>query len=65
MTFRTKRIRTLDRVRAFLEGNEATDITLLDRQQAYALIEHTLVRLRYHCGLSRAARVWCVGFSPR
>ena len=56
MTFRTHRIRTLDEVRAFLEGNEATDITLHDRRQAYAFIERTLVRFRYHFGLSRAGK---------
>ena len=56
MTLRTERIRSLDDVRAFLEGNEAADITLHDRQQAYAFIERTLVRLRYHFGLSRAGK---------
>ena len=56
MTFRTKRIRTLDEVRAFLEGNEATDITLHDRRQAYAFIERTRSGFRYHFGLSRAGK---------
>ncbi|MDE0074977.1 MAG: hypothetical protein OXR82_01650 [Gammaproteobacteria bacterium] len=63
MTFRTNRIRTLDEVRAFLEGNEATDITLHDRQQAYAFIERTLVRFRYHFGLSRAGKARLHGHS--
>ena len=56
MTLRTERIRSLDDVRAFLEGNEAADITLHDRQQAYAFIERTLVRFRYHFGLPRAGK---------
>ena len=56
VTLRTERIRTLDDVRAFLEGSEAADITLHDRREAYAFIERTLVRFRYHFGLSRAGK---------
>ena len=56
MTLRTERIRTLDDIRAFLEGSEAADITLHDRREAYAFIERTLVRFRYHFGLSRAGK---------
>ncbi len=56
VTLRTERIRTLDDIRAFLEGSEAADITLHDRREAYAFIERTLVRFRYHFGLSRAGK---------
>ena len=56
VTLRTERIRTLDDVRAFLEGSEAADITLHDRREAYAFIERTLVRFRYHFGLSRIGK---------
>ena len=56
MTLRTERIRTLDDIRAFLDGNEAADITPHDREAAYAFIERTLVRFRYHLGLSRVGK---------
>lgn len=45
----------LDDIRAFLDGNEAADITPHDREAAYAFIERALVRLRY-LGLSRAGK---------
>ena len=53
MTLCTERIRTLDDIRAFLEGSETADITPHDRKAAYAFVERTLVRFRYHFGLSR------------
>ena len=56
MTLCTERIRTLDDIRAFLEGSEAADITPHDRKAAYAFVERTLVRFRYHFGLSRAGK---------
>ena len=56
MTLCTERIRTLDDIRAFLDGSEATDITPQDREAAYWFIERTLVRFRYHFGLSRAGK---------
>ena len=56
VTLRTERIRTLDDVRAFLEGSDAADVTLHDRREAYAFIERTLVRFRYHFGLSRVGK---------
>ncbi len=48
MTLRTERIRTLDHVRAFLEGNEPADFGLADRTSAYAFCRRTLVRFEYH-----------------
>ena len=39
VTLRTERIRTLDDIRAFLDGNEAADITPHDREAAYAFGE--------------------------
>ena len=56
MTLCTERIRTLDDIRAFLDGNEAADITPHDREAAYAFIERALVRFKYHFGLSRAGK---------
>ena len=56
MTLCTERIRTLDDIRAFLDGSEAADITPHDREAAYAFIERALVRFKYHFGLSRAGK---------
>ena len=56
MTLCTERIRTLDDIRAFLDGSEAADITPHDREVAYAFIERALVRFKYHFGLSRAGK---------
>jgi len=56
VTLRTERIRTLDDIRAFLGGSEPADITPRDRATAYAFVERTLVRLRYHTGLPRAGK---------
>ena len=56
VTLCTERIRTLDEIRGFLDGNEVADITPHDRKAAYAFIERTLVRFRYHIGLSRAGK---------
>ena len=52
VTLRTERIRTLDEVRAFLEGSEPVDFTLNDRDSAYVFVRRSLERLRYH-GLGR------------
>ena len=52
MTLRTERIRTLDQLRAFLEGNEPADFESTDRTSAYAFVRRTLVRFEYH-GLGR------------
>ena len=56
VTLCTERIRTLDDIRSFLDGNVAADITPRDRKTAYAFVERTLVRFRYHIGLSRAGK---------
>ena len=56
MTLGAERIRTLDDIRAFLDGNVAADITPHDRKAAYAFVERTLVRFRYRFGLSRAGK---------
>ncbi|WP_423928900.1 integrase [Candidatus Palauibacter sp.] len=48
VTLRTERIRTLDEVRAFLEGSEPVDFTLDDRDSAYVFVRRSLERLRYH-----------------
>ena len=48
MTLRTERIRTLDQVRAFLDGNQPADFELTDRTSAYAFVRRTLVRFEYH-----------------
>ncbi len=45
---RTERIRTLDQIRAFLEGNEPADFELTDQPSAYAFVRRTLVRFEYH-----------------
>ena len=46
VTLRTERIRTLDNVRAFLDGSGAVDFRPLDRESAYAFIERKLVGSR-------------------
>ena len=48
MTLRTERIRTLDQVRAFMDGNQPADFELTDRTSAYAFVRRTLVRFEYH-----------------
>ena len=48
MTLRTERIRTLDQVRAFLDGNQPADFELTDRTSAYAFVRRTLARFEYH-----------------
>ena len=46
MTLRTGRIRTLDQIRAFLDGSEPTDFRFAGRDSAYDFVRRTLVRLR-------------------
>jgi hypothetical protein len=47
VTLNTARIKTLDQVRAFLDGGEPLDFAITDRKQAYAWIVETLRRFRY------------------
>ena len=69
MTLRTERIRTLDQMRAFVEGNEPADFEFTDRTSAYAVIRRTLVRFEYHTlrkpdkGLVRRFLEKATGFS--
>ena len=69
MTLRTERIRTLDQMRAFVEGNEPADFEFADRTSAYAVIRRTLVRFEYHTlrkpdkGLVRRFLEKATGFS--
>ena len=48
MTLKTQRVRTLDQVRAFLDGSESVDFADTDREGVYALVRGTLVRLNHH-----------------
>ena len=47
MTLQTERVRTLDHVRAFVEGSEAVDFTEADRESVYEFVRRALVRLDY------------------
>ena len=48
VTLRTERIRTLDEIRAFLDGKEPADFELTDRTSGYAFVRRTLIRFEYH-----------------
>ena len=48
VTLQTQRVRTLEQVRAFLEGSEAVDFVEGDREGVYDLVRRTLVKLGYH-----------------
>ena len=48
MTLQTQPVRTLEQVRAFVEGSESVDFAEGDREGAYALVRRTLVQLGYH-----------------
>ena len=51
VTLHTERVRTLEEVRAFVEGSEAVDFAVSDREGTYRLIRRTLVQLEYpHLG---------------
>ena len=52
VTLRTERIRTLDQIRAFLDGSEPTDFRFAGRDSAYDFVRRTLVRFEFH-GLKR------------
>ena len=47
-TLQTQRVRSLEPVRAFLEGSEAVDFIKGDREGVDDLVRRTLVRLGYH-----------------
>ena len=47
VTLQTERVRTLEQVRAFVEGSEAVDFTGADRESVYEFVRRTLVRLGY------------------
>ena len=55
VTLQTERIRTLDEVRAFVEGNEPVDFELADRESAYGFVRRTLAHFGYH-GQGKAAK---------
>lgn len=48
VTLQTERVRTLDQVRAFVEGSEAVDFAGGEREGVYTLVRRTLVKLDYH-----------------
>ena len=47
VALQTERIRTVDQVRAFLEGSEPVDYFPQDRDDAYEFVRRTLVRVGY------------------
>jgi len=47
VTLHTERVRTLEQVRAFVEGSEAVDFAGIDRAGICRLIRRALVRLEY------------------
>ena len=55
MTLQTERLRTMEQLRAFVEGAEAVDYQPKDRAAAYELVRRALVRFDYH-RLGRADR---------
>ena len=57
VTLQTERVRTLDQVRAFVEGSEAVDFTGADRESVYEFVRRTLVRLSYE-RLGKPTRGW-------
>ena len=70
MTLQTERLRTMEQIRAFVEGCESVDYKPQDRAGAYAFVRRTLVRFDY-ARLGRADRGWVrayigkvCGFSP-
>ena len=53
VTLQTERIRTLDQMRAFVEGSEAVDFTGTDRESVYEFVRQALVRMDY-AGLGKS-----------
>ena len=70
MTLQTARLRTMEQVRAFVEGSEPVDYKPLDRASSYAFVRGALARFDYHLlgradrGLVRAYIRKVCGFSP-
>ena len=69
VTLQTERIRTLEEVRAFVDGNEPVDFELADRESAYGFVRRTLAQFGYHAqgrvakGLLRAYILKATGLS--
>ena len=55
MTLQTERLRSMEQLRAFVEGSEPVDYEPKDRAAAYELVRRTLARFDYHL-LGRADR---------
>ena len=55
MTLQTERLRTVEQIRGFLDGNGEVGFTPLDRDEAYGFVRRTLVRLDYDA-LGRAGK---------
>ena len=53
VTLQTERVRTLDQVRAFVEGSKAVDFTGADRESVYEFVRRALVRMDY-AGLGKS-----------
>ena len=47
VTLQTERVRTLDQVRAFVEGSEAVDFAGAERESVYEFVRRALVRSGY------------------
>ena len=47
MDIQTRRLRTMEQLRAFVEGNEAVDFQPRDRDEAYGFVRDTLDRFGY------------------
>ena len=60
MTLHTDRLRTLQHVREFLEGNQEVDLVVATRAAAYGFIEQTLGRFDYvHQGKAEKGLLRC------
>ena len=64
VTLHTDRLRTLQHVREFLEGNQEVDLVVATRAAAYGFIEQTLGRFDY-VTKGRLRRVCSDVFWPR
>ena len=70
MTLQTERLRTIEQVRAFVEGSEPVDYRPQDRASAYAFVRRTAAAFEYHLpgrvdkGIVRVCIGKVCGFSP-